>query len=230
MPSSSAASSGPVSLDEAAAFFAAHPAGSMLKAAAGGGGRGMRAVRDAAQLPAAFHACAAEAQLAFGRGDVYVEQLMPQARHIEIQVLGDGQQVLSLGERECTLQRRFQKLVEVAPSPSLGAALRQQLTDAALHMARELSYLGLGTFEFLVGPGGDDASWAFIEANPRLQVEHTVTEAVTGLDLVALQLHVAAGCSLASLGLAAGQVPAPRGHAIQWRLNAETRDAQGRVL
>ena len=226
-----AASTGPVTLNEAAAFLQRHASsGVMLKAAAGGGGRGMRAVHDTAQLATAYAACAAEAQLAFGRADVYVEQLLAQARHIEVQVVGDGEQVLSLGERECTLQRRFQKLVEVAPSPTLGAALRQRLTEAALTMARELRYQGLGTFEFLVGPGGDNAPWAFIEANPRLQVEHTVTEAVTGLDLVALQLHLASGRSLSSLGLEPGRVPAPRGHAIQWRLNAESRDAQGRVL
>ena len=226
-----AASGGPVSLDEATAFLQAQGGrGVMLKAAAGGGGRGLRAVHSAAALASAYAACAAEAQLAFGRADVYVEQLLPQARHIEVQVVGDGHQVLSLGERECTLQRRFQKLVEVAPSPTLGAALRQRLSDAALTLARDLRYQGLGTFEFLLGPGGDDAPWAFIEANPRLQVEHTVTEAVTGLDLVALQLQLAGGASLASLGLEPGRVPAPRGHAIQWRLNAETRDAQGRVL
>jgi acetyl/propionyl-CoA carboxylase alpha subunit/acetyl-CoA carboxylase carboxyltransferase component len=225
------ASSGPVALDEALAFFRAHGLGGvMLKATAGGGGRGMRAVHAEAQLASAHAACAAEAQLAFGRADVYVEQLMPRARHVEVQVVGDGYQVLSLGERECTLQRRFQKLVEVAPSPTLGAVLRQRLTDAALRMAQALRYQGLGTFEFLVGAGGDDAPWAFIEANPRLQVEHTVTEEVTGLDLVVLQLQLARGRSLASLGLEPGRVPAPRGHAIQWRLNAESRQAQGRVL
>lgn len=226
-----AASSGPVTLDQAAVFLQAHAAsGVMLKATAGGGGRGMRAVHSAAQLPAAYTACAAEAQLAFGLGDVYAEQLMPQARHVEVQVVGDGAVVLSLGERECTLQRRFQKLVEVAPSPTLGPALREKLTQAALRMARELGYRGLGTFEFLVGTGGSSAPWAFIEANPRLQVEHTVTEQVTGLDLVALQLQLASGRSLASLGLERGREPVPRGHAIQWRLNAETRDTQGRVL
>ncbi len=226
-----AASTGPVTVEAAAGFLREHArTGVMLKAVAGGGGRGMRAVTDAAQLPSAYAACAAEAQLAFGRADVYVEALMPRARHIEVQIVGDGQQVLSLGERECTLQRRFQKLVEIAPSPTLGAALRKQLTEAALKLAAALDYLGLGTFEFLVGPGGDDAPFAFIEANPRLQVEHTVTEQVTGLDLVALQLQVAGGSTLASLGLDAARVPAPRGHAIQWRLNAESRDAEGRVL
>ncbi len=203
------------------------PPGVMLKAVAGGGGRGMRAVTDAAQLPALFARCSAEALAAFGLGAVYAERLIGQARHIEIQVIGDGRQVMSLGERECTLQRRFQKLVEVAPSPGLAPALREQLTQAALRLARACAYRGLGTFEFLVDAQSSDLPFVFIEANPRLQVEHTVTEEVTGIDLVQAQIRIAAGETLAQLGLDPLQPPAVRGCAVQWRLLAETTDAQG---
>ena len=221
-------SAGAVTLDEAQAFFAAQGgAGTMLKAMGGGGGRGMRAVLQAEDLPAAYARCRSEALAAFGVDGVYAERLMNGARHIEVQVLGDGASVVALGERECTLQRRFQKLVEIAPSPSLPAALRAQLTDAALRMARAVAYEGLGTFEFLVDLTSSDLPFVFIETNARLQVEHTVTEAVTGLDLVQLQLAVAAGRSLAALGLDAAAPPTVRGCAIQWRINAETLDAQG---
>ncbi|MDR2990319.1 MAG: ATP-grasp domain-containing protein [Burkholderiaceae bacterium] len=220
-----------VSAEEAEHFFA-EQAGQgndaiVIKAIAGGGGRGMRVVERADQVVQAWQRCTSEAQAAFGTGDVYVECFMAHARHIEIQVLGDGQAVVALGERECSLQRRFQKLVELAPSPSLPADLRTQITDAALRMARQINYCGLGTFEFLVNTASATLPFVFIEANPRLQVEHTVTEAVTGLDLVALQIGVAAGCTLAELGLSSGQPVATRGHAIQWRINAETLDAQG---
>ena len=221
-------SSGAVTLDEATAFFAQHSAaGVMLKAVAGGGGRGMRAVSHAADLPAAFAACTAEAKAAFGIDSVYVERLMPNARHIEVQVLGDGVQVMALGERECTLQRRFQKLVEIAPSPTLTEALRVQLVNASLAMARATGYRSLGTFEFLLDSASADLPFVFIEANPRLQVEHTISEQVTGLDLVALQIEVAAGRTLLELGLDPAAPPAPRGFAIQWRINAETLDAHG---
>ncbi|WP_407692528.1 acetyl-CoA carboxylase family protein [Ramlibacter aquaticus] len=217
-----------VTLAEAQAFLAAQEgAGVMVKALGGGGGRGMRAVRSAAELPEAFARCSSEARAAFGSEGVYVERLMPNARHVEVQVIGDGQAVLALGERECTLQRRFQKLVEIAPSPALPGALRERLVQAALAMARAVDYTSLGTFEFLVDLGATALPFVFIEANPRLQVEHTVTEAVTGLDLVQLQLAVAQGQTLAGLGLAAHALPAPRGFAIQWRVNAETLDAQG---
>jgi acetyl/propionyl-CoA carboxylase alpha subunit len=213
-----------VSLDEATDFFTAQRgAGVMIKALGGGGGRGLRAVLDAAALPEAYARCVAEARL-FGVEGVYVERLMRQARHIEVQLIGDGSHWVSLGERECTLQRRFQKLVEVAPSPSLDDGLRQRLTDAALKMARSCSYRSLGTFEFLVDAASADVPFAFIEANARLQVEHTITEAVTGLDLVQLQIGVAAGRSLADLGVTP---QAPCGHAVQWRINAETLDTQG---
>jgi len=225
-------SAGAVTLAQAQAFFseqnaAGEAVGVMVKAIGGGGGRGMRAVLSAAELPEAHARCMSEARAAFGVDGVYVERLMLHARHIEIQVLGDGQAVASLGERECTLQRRFQKLVEIAPSPSLPAALRERITQAALRMAQQVGYRGLGTFEFLVDEQSTSLPFVFIEANPRLQVEHTVTEAVTGLDLVQLQLGVAAGQTLAALGIEPGRTAAQRGFAIQWRLNAETLDAQG---
>lgn len=223
-----------VSLDEAKAFYAQLGRGGamMIKALAGGGGRGMRVVNSPDQIEAAFERCASEAKAAFGDGGLFVERLIRRARHIEIQIIGDGQTVLALGERECTLQRQHQKLVEIAPSPSLTPTLRARLTEAALKLAKACHYASLGTFEFLVdeeaNPDGPDA-FAFIEANPRLQVEHTVTEAVTGLDLVALQLGLAGGQTLAELGLEAASVPAPRGYAIQLRVNMETMDAAGQA-
>ena len=221
-------SQGAVTLEEAQAFFAAQGgAGVMIKALGGGGGRGMRAVRSAEELPAAYARCRSEALAAFGVDGVYVERLMPHARHIELQLLGDGLQVMSLGERECTLQRRFQKLVEIAPSPSLTPALRADLTQAALRMAGEVAYEGLGTFEFLVDMASSELPFVFIETNPRLQVEHTVTEEVTGLDLVQTQILLAAGRSLAQLGLDPAAVPASQGYAVQWRINAETLTASG---
>ena len=220
--------------DEAQAFFAEQRAqgagGIVIKAVAGGGGRGMRVVERAEDVAPLWKRCTSEAQAAFGDGGVYVERLMPRARHIEVQVLGDGARVVSLGVRECTLQRRFQKLVEIAPGPTLGEALRARIEQAALAMARRAGYRGLGTFEFLVDEASSTLPLVFIEANPRLQVEHTVTESVTGLDLVALQLQVAAGCTLAELGLDESTPPAERGCAIQWRINAETLDAQGHAL
>ena len=146
-----------------------------------------------------------------------------------MQVLGDRTgEVIHLWERECTIQRRHQKLVEVAPSPAIGDAMRERLTQSALRIARGARYDSLGTFEFLVdADGGDDAGFAFIEANPRLQVEHTVTEEVTGVDLVQAQLQLAAGQSLAELGLRQADIARPRGFAIQLRINAESMGADG---
>ncbi len=222
-------------LPEAEAFFAEQMAqgagGIVIKAVAGGAGRGMRVVTRAEDVAPLWQRCTSEAQAAFGAGAVYVERLMPRARHIEVQVLGDGKQVVSLGLRECTLQRRFQKLVESAPSPSLAPALRGQIEQAALAMARRrAAYRGLGTFEFLVDQHAAELPFVFIEANPRLQVEHTVTEAVTGLDLVALQVQVAAGRTLAELGLSESRAVPERGFAIQWRINAETLSTRGHAL
>jgi acetyl/propionyl-CoA carboxylase alpha subunit/acetyl-CoA carboxylase carboxyltransferase component len=219
-----------VSLAQAQAFFAAHrDAGVMIKAIGGGGGRGMRAVRHEAELAPAYARCVSEARGAFGVDTVYVERLMRHARHIEVQVIGDGHDAMVLGERECSLQRRFQKLVEVAPSPSLSDALRERIVAAALAMARATHYRSLGTVEFLVDASSAELPFVFIEANPRLQVEHTVTEQVTGLDLVQLQIGVAAGRRLRELGLDPARPPRPQGHAIQWRINAESLDAHGQA-
>nr|WP_110961723.1 carboxyl transferase domain-containing protein [Acidovorax sp. ST3] len=224
MPGTQAA----VSLEEAQAFFAQHAhAGIVIKAIGGGGGRGMRAVASVDDLPAAYARCRSEAQAAFGVDGVYVERLMSNARHIEVQVLGDGREVIALGERECTLQRRFQKVVEIAPSPSLPGALRERITTAALSMARAVDYQGLGTFEFLVDLASADLPFVFIECNPRLQVEHTITEEVTGVDLVQAQIALAAGRRLRDIGLDPAAPPTVLGFAIQWRINAETLDAQG---
>ncbi|MBD9406184.1 carbamoyl-phosphate synthase large subunit [Acidovorax sp. ACV02] len=224
MPGTQAA----VTLLEAQAFFAQHAhAGIVIKAIGGGGGRGMRAVASADDLPAAYARCRSEAQAAFGVDGVYVERLMGNARHIEVQVLGDGREVIALGERECTLQRRFQKVVEIAPSPSLPAVLRERITTAALSMARAVQYEGLGTFEFLVDLASSDLPFVFIECNPRLQVEHTITEEVTGVDLVQAQIALAAGRTLQDIGLDPAAPPAVLGFAVQWRINAETLDAQG---
>lgn len=220
-----------LTLAQVQAFFAQHAeSGIAIKAVGGGGGRGMRVVTRAQDVAAAYERCRAEALAAFGLADVYAERLMPRARHIEVQVLGDGQQVMALGERECSVQRRFQKLVEVAPSPGLPAALRTRITQAALDMARAVAYEGVGTFEFLVDEASDTLPFVFIEANARLQVEHTVTEAVTGVDLVQAQVALAAGQRLADLGLDASAPPTPRGFAVQWRINAETLAADGSAL
>ncbi|KQO24132.1 carboxyl transferase domain-containing protein [Acidovorax sp. Leaf78] len=224
MPGTQAA----VALGEAQAFFSQHAcAGIVIKAIGGGGGRGMRAVVSADDLPAAYARCRSEAQAAFGVDGVYVERLMGNARHIEVQVLGDGREVIALGERECTLQRRFQKVVEIAPSPSLPAALRERITTAALSMARAVAYEGLGTFEFLVDLASSELPFVFIECNPRLQVEHTITEEVTGVDLVQAQIALAAGRTLKDIGLNPAAPPPVQGFAVQWRINAETLDAQG---
>jgi acetyl/propionyl-CoA carboxylase alpha subunit/acetyl-CoA carboxylase carboxyltransferase component len=224
--------SGPTGLDEARDFLTAlGPGGAMMiKAVAGGGGRGMRPVTQLDQVDEAFARCESEARSAFGNGDLFVEQLIPRARHIEVQIIGDSAGGVShLGERECTIQRRNQKLIEVAPSPGLPPALRDRLTAAAVRLAAEVHYDNLGTFEFLVDAGDQkrEAPFAFIEANPRLQVEHTVTEEVTGVDLVKLQLKLAAGYSLAELGLLQDDVPHPRGFAIQLRINLESMGADG---
>ncbi|WP_395506098.1 carboxyl transferase domain-containing protein [Ectopseudomonas hydrolytica] len=213
-----------VTLEQAADFLAEH--GSvMLKALAGGGGRGMRAVDDPAQLAEAFARCASEAQGAFGSGALYVEKRVRRARHIEVQVLGDGSGAVShLWERDCSLQRRHQKLVEIAPSPDLDVATRDAIIASALRLAAEVQYRGIGTFEFLLDldqPG----RFYFMEANPRVQVEHTVTEQVAGVDLLHTQLHLAAGSSLAELSLL--NPPVPKGYAVQVRLNLETLLADG---
>ncbi len=209
----------------ARAFFEGLPDGAamLIKAVAGGGGRGMRVVRDASEIEDAWTRCRSEAKGAFGDPAVYVERFLPAARHLEVQVLGDGTGAcIHLGERECTLQRRHQKVVEIAPSPTLPAETREALCAHALKLAASANYRSLGTFEFLMD--AETGEIFFIEANPRIQVEHTVTEAVTGLDLVALQIEIARGRTLADLGLTQTAVPAPKGHAIQLRVNMERMD------
>ncbi|MFF4234566.1 carboxyl transferase domain-containing protein [Actinomadura geliboluensis] len=194
----------------------------MLKALAGGGGRGMRVVEDPDEMAAAYERCRSEALASFGSGDLYAEKYMPRARHIEVQVAGDGTgAVTHLWERDCSVQRRHQKLIEVAPAPALPAATRDALLDAAVRMAARVRYEGLGTFEFLVA----GAEFWFLEANPRLQVEHTVTEEITGVDLVKAQIRLALGEDLAGVGLAAP--PAASGCAVQVRVNTETIGADG---
>ncbi|MGH7779677.1 MAG: carboxyl transferase domain-containing protein [Candidatus Binataceae bacterium] len=228
--------SGAASLDEARSFFASLGAGAaiMIKAVAGGGGRGMRVVHHAAGIEQAFTRCQSEARSAFGNGGVYVEQLMPRARHLEVQIVGDGSgDVIHLFERECTIQRRNQKILEIAPSPSISPQTRDRLTAAAVRIAREVRYDSLGTFEFLLdaagatGGAGENAAFTFIEANPRLQVEHTVTEEVTGVDLVRVQLQLAGGMRLGELGLTQDAIAPPRGFAIQARINTETMTTDG---
>ena len=224
-----AGTAGAAGLEEAREFFRSlGPEGAvMLKAVAGGGGRGMRTVFNEAEIEEAYTRCRSEAIKAFGRGDLYVEELIRNARHIEVQIAGDGTgRAVHVGERECSIQRRHQKLMEIAPSPSINSDLRGQLCDAAVRMAQSVNYRGLGTFEFLVDASGD--RFVFIEANPRLQVEHTVTEEVYGIDLVKAQLHLAEGGALDDSGLAA--LPAPNGYAIQLRVNMETMQPGGGAL
>ena len=228
-----AGTDGPTSVEEAVAFFEGLGGDAMMiKAVSGGGGRGMRAVRRAADVAGAHARCRSEARAAFGDDAVYVERLIEDSRHIEVQVIADHTgAVCHLFERECTLQRRHQKLIEIAPSPSLSPHARSEITDASLRLAAAAGCDNLATFEFLLDAGdpGDGAAFAFIEANPRLQVEHTVTEEVLAIDLVALQLRVAAGATLKELGLTRAAVPSPRGHAIEMRINLETVDRDGRT-
>ncbi len=197
-----------------------------IKALAGGGGRGMRLVRDLSEVETAYASASAEAEAAFGDGRVYVERFMPDARHIEVQIIGDGMDVIHLHERDCSLQRRNQKVLEIAPAPNLSKNVKQALCDAAVKMARDVNYIGLGTFEFLVSAADD--SFAFMEANPRIQVEHTITEEILGLDLVAAQLEIAGGKSLQEIGYTQESMQI-RGFAVQARVNAETFDASGKV-
>ncbi|WP_317931462.1 carboxyl transferase domain-containing protein [Halioxenophilus sp. WMMB6] len=228
------ATAGAVTLAEAKAFLSAQPPGQavMIKAVAGGGGKGMRVVSSQEALDSAWPRCQREAERAFGNGSLYLERYLTNARHIEVQVVGDGRQVSHLWERECTLQRQQQKLVEFAPSPSLTNEQRQLLFSYATRLAEACHYQSLGTFEFLfdLNRANEESAFLFMEANPRLQVEHTVTEEILGLDLVAVQLALAAGQSLADLRLAPGEAPSPRGLSMQLRVNMETLDDCGRPL
>ncbi len=234
------ATDGPSSLDEVRAFFDDHKNGIVIKAVAGGGGRGMRTVREPAELDDAYRRCAAEARLGFGEPAVFAEAYLDDARHIEVQIVaahtGRQTRALALGDRDCSIQRRYQKLIEIAPAQGLSAALRTELHQAAVRLCAHANYRGLATVEFLVT--GD--RFVFLESNPRLQVEHTVTEEVTAVDLVAIQLAIADGASFDELELPAGisthgddvvGTPAvARGIAIQTRVNMETLSADGSVL
>ena len=189
----------------------------MLKASAGGGGRGMRRVDGSGEMAEAFARCSGEALAAFGDGTLFLEKLVERPRHIEVQVLADaGGATIHLWERDCSVQLRNQKVVEIAPASGLEPGLRQAILDDALKLARAGGYVNAGTVEFLVTPATGDHY--FIECNPRIQVEHTVTEEVTGVDLVEAQFRIAAGESLADLDLTA--TPAARGHAVQARIVA----------
>lgn len=188
----------------------------MIKASAGGGGKGMRVVHNDASLIQSFHAARREAEMGFGCPDVYIEKFIERPRHIEFQILADTHgNVIHLGERDCSLQRRNQKLVEEAPSPALSPKLRKEMGDAAVRAARAADYVNAGTIEFLLAP---DGNYYFMEMNTRIQVEHPVTEMVTGIDLVKEQIRIAAG---EPLSVSQEDVGAPHGHAIEVRINAE---------
>ncbi|GEN98356.1 acetyl-CoA carboxylase biotin carboxylase subunit [Novosphingobium sediminis] len=194
----------------------------LLKAVSGGGGKGMRRVDRAEDLDAALDMAQAEAQAAFGNSAVYVERFVAKGRHVEVQLLGDGTRAIHLGTRDCSIQRRFQKLVEEAPAPAMPAEARAGIEDAAVRLAQHIGYCGAGTAEFLVD--ATDFSFYFLELNARIQVEHPVTEAITGVDLVEQQLLVASGKPLT---LTQAMVR-PFGHAIEVRINAEDPEADFR--
>jgi len=194
----------------------------MLKAAAGGGGRGMRVVVASSDMAEAFARCRSEAQAAFDNGSLFLEKHISNARHIEVQILADSEgNVVHLHERDCSVQLRNQKVIEVAPAPALAPATRAKMQADAIALARAVNYVSAGTVEFLLQP--ETGAYYFIECNPRIQVEHTVTEQITGIDLVEAQFRIAAGATLTQLGLAnQAAVPAPRGYALQARVVARS--------
>ena len=206
---------GPVEdVDEALTFSKQIGFPVIIKAAAGGGGKGMRVARDVDEFARSFQLARSEALSAFGSGDVYVEKYLDRPRHIEFQILGDTHgHVIHLGERDCSVQRRHQKLIEEAPSPAVSPELRQRMGDAAVKGAKSIDYVGAGTIEMLLDT---DGSYYFMEMNTRIQVEHPVTEMLTGIDLVKEQIRVAAG-----LPLSISTLPPQRGHVIECRVNAE---------
>jgi acetyl/propionyl-CoA carboxylase alpha subunit/acetyl-CoA carboxylase carboxyltransferase component len=228
------ATDGPSSLQEVRAFFDAHQQGIVIKALGGGGGRGLRIVRSAEQIDEAYRRCAAEARHGFGDDAVFAEAVCDDARHIEVQIVAATGRALALGDRDCSIQRRHQKLIEIAPAQGISAPLRRRLHAAAARLAAQVGYRGLATAEFLVV----GERFFFLEVNPRIQVEHTVTEEVTGVDLVAVQLSIASGASFDELDLPSGvdstdahaEPAAARGIAIQARVNMETLHPDGSVL
>jgi acetyl/propionyl-CoA carboxylase alpha subunit/acetyl-CoA carboxylase carboxyltransferase component len=200
----------------------------VIKAVSGGGGRGVHVARSRAEVERAYTACAVEARQAFGCDDLYIERFLPRAHHVEVQLVGDRNgRVVHLWDRDCSIQRRHQKLIETAPSRVLAGEARSRMLDAAVRLGAAAHVIGAATVEFLAQP---DGSFCFIETNPRLQVEHTVTEEVLGIDLVALQLQIAGGASLTDLQLEQPQVPSPRGYAVQVRINAEEVLPSGEVV
>lgn len=203
----------------------------MLKAVNGGGGRGIRVVKCIDEIGAAFDQCRAEALAAFGDDTIYAERFLTSARHIEVQIIGDGKSITHLWDRDCSVQRRNQKVIELAPAPGLDPQTRTALLAAAVKIGKGCNYRGLGTIEFLVetdAQGG--AGFYFIETNPRIQVEHTITEEITGLDLVELQLRIAAGEILSEIGLNVAEPQPPIGIAMQLRINTETFNPEGEVI
>ncbi len=201
---------------EAIAAFIGYPL--VVKASAGGGGRGIRLVVNPDELVATVDIAQAEALAAFDSSDVYFEKFVSRARHVEVQILGDGENFVHLGDRDCSMQRRQQKILEEAPAPGLPDEVRQRMRDSSLELARKAHYVGVGTIEFLYDPETHEA--AFIEMNTRIQVEHTITEAITGIDLVREQLRIASG---EKLGLTQEDVHFT-GHALEFRINAEDPD------
>lgn len=226
--------SGPTSLADTHSFFADNcGSGVMIKALSGGGGRGMRVVHCAEDVEEAWQRCVSEASAAFGCGDLYAEALIGRARHIEIQIVGDGREVTHLFDRECSAQRRHQKLIEIAPSPWLPERVRAELISAAIRIGESVQYRGVGTVEFLVEidvAGRFSGQYYFIELNPRIQVEHTVTEEVMGVDLVDAQLRIADGATLSELSWIIEAKRRPRGYALQLRINMETVGDDGQTI
>ncbi|XP_013162177.1 PREDICTED: pyruvate carboxylase, mitochondrial isoform X1 [Papilio xuthus] len=210
---------GPVTTkEEAVEFCKQHGLPVIFKAAYGGGGRGMRVVREMSEVASAFERASSEALGAFGNGSMFIERFIERPRHIEVQLLGDkAGNVVHLYERDCSVQRRHQKVVEIAPAPRLDPQVRQQMVDCAVHLARHVGYENAGTVEFLLD---DKGNFYFIEVNARLQVEHTITEEVTGIDLVQSQIKVAEGLTLPELGLTQDKIKT-QGYAIQCRVTTE---------
>ncbi len=220
--------SGKITYKEAESFYKSlsKKASLLLKAVNGGGGRGMRLVENLDDLKGAYERASSEAKASFGSESLFVEEYLTKQRHIEVQILGDGTgSVTHFGERECSVQRRHQKIIEMAPSPGLKPEYRNKIINAAVKLAESTNYKGLGTFEFLTSDTGK--IFRFIEANARLQVEHTVTEQIYGIDLVKYQIQIALGKTLKQLKIIQSNIPEPKGIAIQARINMEVMDKSG---